>query len=219
MRCVLLRVAAFVACATSLGSVFSGTVFASRDFNGNCGSSGCHTVTTGREATTPTPITAQPGDTITFTTSVAGPGGTEYVVFSGKPVAGLDGATQSLTAVTGTANASHILAVAPSVPAQGWVLQTGDPGTNATYYTSARLTATSFTKDFTFVIPAGTPADTYTLRMGVGGNSGSPAPWTESTLISLTVGAAPEPATLVMLFGGALVGFVCWRGRKQLAAK
>ena len=137
------------------------------------------------------------------------------MVFSGKPVTGLDGATETLAAVSGAANAANKLVVTPSVPAQGWVAQTGDSG--ATYYTSARFTATNYTQPFSFVIPAGTPADTYQLRMGVGGNSGGE--WTESTLVNLTVGAVPEPATLAMLLGGALVGLVCWRGRKGLAAK
>ena len=68
------------------------------------------------------------------------------------------------------------------------------------YYTSSSSgLGPDFSKVFSFVVPAGTPADTYLLRMGVGrGSLGG-----EFTDVSLTVGEVPEPATLAMLLGGA----------------
>ncbi len=214
MRCVLVRAAVLAAIVSSVCLISCGTAFASRDYNGNCGASGCHGVTSGREDTNPKSVTAQPGDTVTFTSSVTGPGNTSYVVFSGKVTSGE--LTESLAAVSGTANAAHKLVVTPSV--SGWTQQMGDSGAgNTVYYNAARSTAASYTKDFSFVIPAGTPADTYQLRMGVGGNSSGQ--WAEFTTLNVTVGAVPEPATLAMILSGALVGFVCWRGRKYVKAE
>ena len=83
------------------------------------------------------------------------------------------------------------------------------------YYTSSSSgLGPDFSKVFSFVVPAGTPADTYLLRMGVGrGSLGG-----EFTDVSLTVGEVPEPATLAMLLGGRR-GTGLLAGTKHLAAK
>jgi hypothetical protein len=211
MRCVLLRVAAQAACVSLLCLLFSNSALASPDFGGNCGRSSCHGGNTGvgQADTTPASTTKLPGDLVTFTMNVTnGSGGT--AAFTGKPntASPLSG-TQALTAITGTANVANLLVVTPDVAtAAAWTAQ-------GNYYINPG-SGSSFTKTFSFVIPANTPADTYVLSMKVAGSGGS-GEWSSTNPLSLTVGAVPEPATLAMVLGGALVGFICWRGRKRLA--
>jgi hypothetical protein len=121
--------------------------------------------------------------------------------------------TDSITAVPGI-NPANTLNVPMSA---GWVLKT-KLGIN--YYNADAaylIGAATYPRTFSFTVPTGTAPDKYEMAMKATGVDTTFGMWTESTPINLTV--VPEPATLVMLLGGSLVGLVCWRGRKRIAAK
>jgi hypothetical protein len=219
MRCVL-KVAAFVAVVSSLCLISAQSTLAHSGSGGNC--AGCH----GPEAdkgtvTSPTSITATPGvGVVEFTINVLNGITASRVALTGKGEtvgSGLGTGTESITAVTGSADAAHTLSVPVS---SGWTLRTVG---GVTYYTAASDPAVTYSKTYSFTVPAGTPADTYNMVLLVAGSDrtdpAAPVKWVQSTGVSVIVGEVPEPATLAMLLGGALVGLVCWRGRKHLAAK
>jgi hypothetical protein len=220
MRCVFLRAAfrslANLACFLILVSS-AGSVLAHDHSGGNC--SNCHAAPpSSRETvTSPTSVSVLPGDLVSFTINVSNANSAAIAAFTGKTTSG--SAAEPLTAVAGTANAANTLNVVPdSTTAAGWTAQP-HTSTTKTYYTS-NTPGSAFSATFSFYVPAGTPADTYQmwLKTSEGTTSGGPK-WTQGESVSVTVGAVPEPGTLAMLLGGALVGLVCWRGRKRLAAK
>jgi hypothetical protein len=217
MRCVLLRAVFLAVVASSVCLMSSGIAFANPGDGGNCG--GCHTATPGKQDLTQTStVTAHPGDPVSFTIKVingigdAGQGNQFAVAITGK---GTTGSTlQSLSNLSGDTNSANKLIV----PADAtWTQQTVS---SKVYYTDGPNTWTGspVTKTYSFTIPSTTPYDTYHMVMKVAGGSGGD--WSEVRDVYLQVTApVPEPATLVMLCGGALVGLVCWRGRKGLTAK
>lgn len=220
MRSALLKAAAFAAFVSLLSLSVPGRALASPGNGATCANGGCHTSTTARANVTSATDTAVAGATTgtglaTFTANITN-GGANTI---GTAVA-LTGPTGnfSLAAIPGNTNPADILNLSSAnLPGgiSGWSYKTS---ASAPYYYSPASTALTFSQALSFMVPANTPADTYNLLLKVSG-SDSTGEWTQSIPIQLTVGAVPEPATLVMLFGGALVGFVCWRGRKHLAAK
>jgi hypothetical protein len=126
---------------------------------------------------------------------------------------------ESMTALTGIKNsAGNSL----SIPASGWTpATTGGSATysgKTVYWTNEQLNGpAASSRTFTISVPAGTTPDVYSLTARVPGNYGSGSAFGTSQEIFLNV--VPEPGTLVLLLGGTLVGLVCWRGRKRLAAK
>jgi hypothetical protein len=152
-------------------------------------------------------VSVLPGALVSFTMNVTNGGSDGIAVFAGKTASGAT--TENLTAVAGSANANNKLNVVPT--SSGWTAQPHNQ-TTKTYYTST-ASGPSFTSTFSFYVPSDTPADTYQMWMKAGGKEGGK--WTQATSVSVTVGAVPEPATLAMLLGGALVGLICWRGRRR----
>jgi hypothetical protein len=220
MRCV----AALAGLAGCLFLVSAGSVLAHDHSGGVCSS--CHGASSGRSTvTSPTTVAALPGDLVSFTISVANANSTAIAAFTGKLDASITSGreTEPLTAVAGTADPNNKLSVVQTSADWSQPLTTATPPVAKNYYTSTASGA-AFSTTFSFYVPAGTPADTYQMWMraseGTTGVDPDKVPrWTEATSVSVTVGEVPEPATLAMLLGGALVGLVCWRGRKQLAAK
>jgi hypothetical protein len=222
MRCVLLKTAFLAVLAFSVCLMSSGVALAYPSGSpGNCAA--CHTPITSPvvETTTPTAITRTAGQTATFTVNFTNPNRTDppnpdqfYIVFAGPATTGTS--TMPLTAIQGLGDSSHKLVVgAPTEGTANWASKS--TGSYYVFPTTPSTAASVLNKTFTFLIPLDTPADVYPLVMKAAGGAGGD--WVQSTDLRLTVNAVPEPATLAMLLGGALLGFVCWRGRKHLAAK
>ena len=208
MRCVFLKTAALAAIACSACLTSGHVAWAFPSMGGNCGSSSCHTGTTADTVSASLDKTSYaPGETVKITFTVANPAGDNFrAALTGSPV----GTTSTTNAIKG-ALGNTLTVPAPSEGTTVW----RSYGSGLYYANPSDSSAASYAPTFTFTLPTTTTPDTYTLYTKAGGGAGGD--WEKFTTLQLNVGAVPEPATLAMILGGALLGFICWRGRKRSA--
>lgn len=210
MRCVFLKTAILAAIVCSSCLMSASMAWASPGDGGNCAN--CHSSSASPVtlSVSPPSLSGGPNSALSFTITATQSGSQSFrLAVTGKANSGQD-TTVPLTATVGTGGKT--LSVPGPLPSESWTNRVSGSGA---YYSSAASSATSFPKSYSFTLPPGALADGYTLYVRAAGPS---TMWSTTVAVPLTVNV-PEPGTMAMLFGGALVGFICWRGRKRLAAK